>query len=325
MSIIVMSLVWELDLPSKEKLLLLCLADFADETGGSVWPSVATMSRKTSVPERTLQRLLGSLRDKGVLRATRPANGVRTVHYQLDLDGLPRVVQPDYSQCPVSLRAEVIEGFAHTCVYCRQGGTEALGPDGTAWQVDRIVPGSKGGGYEAYNVTLSCGPCNRKKRDSIRYVDSLGVVLDRGANLAPSYGGESGVPNRAIRGATHGTQGVPDNGTRTTIEPSGTTIVPVGTRTLNQRGNDLAKAYCDLQPLSNFPAVAGICRKALKAGYADVAIQDALQRLANEGRGVTTETLRVELEGLPERKVKVPDRGAEILQQAYEEGQRAGA
>lgn len=68
--------------------------------------------------------------------------------------------------------------------------------------------------------------------------------------------------------------------------------------TLNQRGNALAKHYADLQPMCNFPAIAGIVKKAIKAGFEDDEIRDALIRLATEGRSVTVETLRIELEGL---------------------------
>lgn len=108
------------------------------------------------------------------------------------------------------------------------------------------------------------------------------------------------------------------------VEP--TAIAPLTEKQeLDRRGNDLASAYYDVQPLCNFPSVAGICRKAIKAGYTDQAIQAALLRLAEDGRPVTTGTLHVELVGLPERKTKVPDRGAEILREAFEEGQRAGA
>lgn len=69
---------------------------------------------------------------------------------------------------------------------------------------------------------------------------------------------------------------------------------------VNLRGQALAKAYCDAVPLSKFPSIFGIAKKAIKAGlYTDEQIGAALSRLAGEGRSVTTDTLRVELEGLP--------------------------
>jgi len=51
--------------------------------------------------------------------------------------------------------------------------------------------------------------------------------------------------------------------------------------------------------MSKFGAVLGIVKKAMAADYSDAEIIPALERLARDGRGVTTETLRVELQGLP--------------------------
>jgi hypothetical protein len=76
------------------------------------------------------------------------------------------------------------------------------------------------------------------------------------------------------------------------------------TESAGQRANRLTKSYTDRVPLSRFPAIAGIVRRAMAAGYADVAITDALVRLATEGRSVTVETLRVELEGIPPNRFR---------------------
>lgn len=71
-------------------------------------------------------------------------------------------------------------------------------------------------------------------------------------------------------------------------------------RTEGQRVNDLAKTYTDRVPLSNFPAVAGVVRKAVRTGmWDDATIGAALERLAEEGRSVTTDALRYELSGFP--------------------------
>lgn len=84
-----------------------------------------------------------------------------------------------------------------------------------------------------------------------------------------------------------------------------TPTVPRGEpRSETQRANDLAKAYVDLVPLSRFPAIAGIARQAIRSGrYGDEQIHAALTRLGGEGRSVTVETLRVELDGLPPPRV----------------------
>lgn len=62
-----MSLVWELDLPDSEKLVLLALADWAGDDG-RCWPSVSQMARKCSKGERTVQATLRTLCAKGLLR-----------------------------------------------------------------------------------------------------------------------------------------------------------------------------------------------------------------------------------------------------------------
>lgn len=68
----------------------------------------------------------------------------------------------------------------------------------------------------------------------------------------------------------------------------------------NKAAQELTKAYTDLVPLSNFPAVMAIVKKARGAGrYDDVQIRTALERLGADGRSVTTDALRYELEGFP--------------------------
>lgn len=70
-----------------------------------------------------------------------------------------------------------------------------------------------------------------------------------------------------------------------------------------QRVNALTKVYTDLVPLSNFPAVAGVVRKAVRAAmWDDETIAEALERLARDGRSVTTDSLRYELTGFPGRQ-----------------------
>lgn len=77
--------------------------------------------------------------------------------------------------------------------------------------------------------------------------------------------------------------------------------------TPNQRANRLTRTYTDRRKLSNFPAVAGIVRKALTVGYDDDAITAALSRLADDNRSVTVDALRIELEGLPPSRFARPE------------------
>jgi hypothetical protein len=83
--------------------------------------------------------------------------------------------------------------------------------------------------------------------------------------------------------------------------PNGAALVPA-VESLNQRAQRLTKAYTDIEPVSNFPAVMRIAKKVIAADYSDAEIIPALERLARDGRGVTTETLRIELQGLPAQR-----------------------
>lgn len=80
---------------------------------------------------------------------------------------------------------------------------------------------------------------------------------------------------------------------------------PPAPQTEGQRIAQLTRSYTDAVPLSNYPAVQGVVRKAVRARrdgqpvYTDQDIRAALARLADDSRAVTTDTLRVALEGLP--------------------------
>lgn len=81
MSIKLMTAVWEIDLPASDKLVLLALADCANDEGGC-WPSMATLVKKCSKGERTVQAAIKSLADAGhITRDERPGKGCfYTVH-----------------------------------------------------------------------------------------------------------------------------------------------------------------------------------------------------------------------------------------------------
>lgn len=66
MSIKLMSLAWDADLPLAEKAVLLCLCDHANDDG-DCWPSMARIARRSSMSERTAQRAIKGLRERGIL------------------------------------------------------------------------------------------------------------------------------------------------------------------------------------------------------------------------------------------------------------------
>lgn len=85
MSVKIMTIAWELNLPDSEKLVLLALADNANDEG-HCWPSMATLTRKCSKSERTVQGCIKSLVKNGHLtRKEVPGKGCYyTVHPRSD-------------------------------------------------------------------------------------------------------------------------------------------------------------------------------------------------------------------------------------------------
>lgn len=81
MSVKVMSLVWSLDLPDSQKIVLLALADSANDEG-VCWPSMASLTKKCSKGERTVQGVIKELVSAGhMTRVERPGKGVLyTIH-----------------------------------------------------------------------------------------------------------------------------------------------------------------------------------------------------------------------------------------------------
>ncbi|WP_159710104.1 helix-turn-helix domain-containing protein [Sphingomonas sp. AX6] len=76
MSIRIMTAVWGMDLPDSEKIVLLALADCANDEG-ICWPSVASLAKKCSKSDRTIQAAIKSLTAAGHLtRDERPGKGV---------------------------------------------------------------------------------------------------------------------------------------------------------------------------------------------------------------------------------------------------------
>ena len=67
MSILMMSQVWALEnLEPAEKLVLLAIADFADDQG-QAWPSIPTLARKSSLSEDTVRRKIRKISTDGIL------------------------------------------------------------------------------------------------------------------------------------------------------------------------------------------------------------------------------------------------------------------
>ena len=87
MSIRLMTLVWDVRWPTQNHLLvMLKLADHANDDGGKVWPAVATIALQAQCSERTVQNVLKALRDCGLATVTRPGGGSQPTVYALNVD-----------------------------------------------------------------------------------------------------------------------------------------------------------------------------------------------------------------------------------------------
>lgn len=98
MSIKLMSIAWESDLPPTERFVLLCLADHADDIGRKCYPSVRRLVRRTGFSERAVQGALKRLRDRGYLETFPGCGESGTTLYKINLtpagDAPPQEMRP---------------------------------------------------------------------------------------------------------------------------------------------------------------------------------------------------------------------------------------
>lgn len=101
MSIKVMNWVWEHSTAKgSELLLLLAIADTADDRGRNAFPSIATLAGKTRMSRRTVQRLVVKLETDGHL-VLRREGGRRSNSYEIVVENPP--------EAPISPRPEPVD------------------------------------------------------------------------------------------------------------------------------------------------------------------------------------------------------------------------
>lgn len=171
------------------------------------------------------------------------------------------------------------------------------------------------------------------KQDDGNLPSEHGSEPSEDGNAIASDGSRAGAHRERVDVGTTGLFPVPDPdpGQPSAAEPSARRerdpIDDIAGLTLTQRSKRITNAYAEAEPMCNWPAINGIVLKALKSNkYADSEIRDGLLRLAGEGRAVTVETLRTELQGMPPRERGAPSggsRNAQILSAAMERAVRA--
>ena len=147
----------------------------------------------------TCKRTLVKLQALGRLRQIAAATPVSPAFYQIVGVPAPEAPRGIERQCPAALRRAVIYEFGARCEYCEAVGTKDVGPDGKAWQVDRVDPALRGGTFSPDNVTLACKTCTNKKKlkpapPGTRTLTALQKSRPGGDQLDPSPGGINQIP-----------------------------------------------------------------------------------------------------------------------------------
>lgn len=236
MSVRVISWVWEhSNTEPTERLVLLAIADCANDAGAEAYPSLATLAKKTGLSIRSVQRALRRLVECGELIVNANAGPHGCNRYRVTMT--PGTVSPPSESHPVAVSPRQADTPAHshpTPVRVSPPPRQDVTP----------TP-----------VTVSPEPSFNRKR----------TVSE---------------PSKAVAVASDGQQ-----------------------LSITQRSKRITDAYSRAEPMCKWPAVNGVVMKAIKAEkWSDDEIGAALLRLADEGRSVTVETLRIELNGLPPPK-----------------------
>jgi hypothetical protein len=129
MSVKVMGIVWESNLPQREKYVLLAYADHADHFGSNVFPSIGLIAWKTGYAHRSIQRITKSLLKNGLL-VEDGTSKYGTKRYRIDLERLPKL--PPYCK-GIRVSPEKYRGDNLT-------GDEELGGDNLSLGGDRMTP-----------------------------------------------------------------------------------------------------------------------------------------------------------------------------------------
>lgn len=91
-----MSKVFTTNLQPSKKIVLLALADFANDDGKNIFPAVSTIANKSSLSHRSVQTIIGDFLGTGILRITKnPKGGApgSTRHLIIDLAALDNLVK----------------------------------------------------------------------------------------------------------------------------------------------------------------------------------------------------------------------------------------
>ena len=141
MSVRICARVWESDLAGSDLLLMLALADHADDEG-VCWPSVPKVAVKARMSERTAQRSIARLSAAGLLAVDRAAAPGGANRYTV----MPGGPAPAYPQVPAgdNLTPPAGVNLSPVTARCHRRGVTATSPQGCHSCVTRIIKESSG-------------------------------------------------------------------------------------------------------------------------------------------------------------------------------------
>lgn len=263
-----------------DKLVLIGIANHFGEDGA--WPSLATLAKYAGgVTVRTVRRSLRALEETGELRSDVQAGGS---------PDLPEHLRPNRYWIEVCCPEEC------------DGTAQHRMPGEHGYRSRRAAPtptptpeaGSPWGPGSPWEPTAELVAGDTQVRGDAH------VTPPRASMSSPPRTSTSPKPSSEPSlepPAAHSASAAPQ---QTALIGEETPVVPESVGTV---ANRITRQYQERVPMSKFPAVAAVVRRALAAGHKETEIVDALGRMAEDRRVVTVDALRIELEGPPEPRV----------------------
>ena len=141
-----MGLVFELAIPLKPKMVLLKYADHADPDGCNAWPSVRTVSRGCSIPERTTARIIKTLKALTVLQPDNRGFGGRKERpkgqsYRIDIEMASKIGPEKWNKAYSKVNKKGAGTSATQVADVYDRGAPAPGSETSATQVADVADG----------------------------------------------------------------------------------------------------------------------------------------------------------------------------------------
>lgn len=208
MSVTLMSHVFNADpskIKSQEKLVLLALCDCANDQGRSIYPSIGTLSIKTALSERSIQRSIKTLKGAGLILLTEKSKRYSTNEYAIHVQNLQRclLVTPDKGQgCPIGGSGVTIGHPIHEYIH-QKNSTSDPKPPSSALDTPPTppVPGENapgrpiegGGGHsDTSKPPIAAGRGNQQRPALNSWLTDYAEEWERATKGSPMAFGQAG-------------------------------------------------------------------------------------------------------------------------------------